>query len=61
MVNPITGEMSFEERTKESWKIEESKDKAFRMKKEKTLEIQRPEVEEPFDYFIEKAKQTEKF
>jgi len=30
MVNPITGEMSFEERTKESWKKEEAKEQKIR-------------------------------
>ena len=58
MVNPITGEMSFEERTKESWKKEEAKDSKLKevasVRKQEIVRKKESEVkQEPLDYFAE--------
>lgn len=65
MVNPITGEMSFEERTKESWKKEEAKDSKLRevppVRKQEIVRQKEPEVkQEPADYFAEEKKEQQK-
>ena len=71
MVNPITGEMSFEERTKESWKKEESKESKVRAPEKSGMakpqrqqpapfaERREEKKTDPFDYFSEEPKKAE--